>query len=154
MALGSTFLVMPASPSLALPVLTWSPGEMVRMQGFHAPPQGAPSLSQRLLLSLWETDPGGPFQEPLLFCMGESVGTLKWKETGVWQTQHTHGGTVKSPGCVCVGWGGQRVAGAPAPAGCSQLPSPHCQEASTCCGPLKRGGVGWGDLGIPRREIH
>ena len=107
MALGSTLLVMLVSPSLALLALTWSPGETVRMQGFHAPPQGVPSLSQWLLLSLWETYPGGPFQEPLLFCMGESVGTLKWKETGVWQTQHTHGGTVKSPGCVCVGWGGR-----------------------------------------------
>ena len=35
--------------------------------------------------------------------MGERVGTLKWKERVVWQMQHTHGGTVKSPDCVCVG---------------------------------------------------
>ena len=72
------------------------------------------------------------------------MGNLKWKEMGVWQTQHTHGGTARSPGCVCVGWGGWRVAGTPAPAGCSQLPSPHCQVAGTCCGPLKRRGDGLG----------
>lgn len=44
---------------------------------------------------------GIPFRT--LFCMGERVGTLKWKERVVWQMQHTHGGTVKSPDCVCVG---------------------------------------------------
>ena len=84
------------------------------------------------------------------FLHGRECGHFEMERDGrLADTAHPRWDREKPRLCVCR-MGRQRVAGTPAPAGCSQLSSPHCQVAGTCCGPLKRGGVGWDGLGIPR----
>lgn len=80
--MGSTLLVMPTSPSVTLPVPTWSPGEMVLTRWFHPPPQGAPSRSQRLLLFLWETGSWVSLSGPPSFLHGRECGHFEEEREG------------------------------------------------------------------------